>query len=96
MARVKRLVLLVEKVQMVPGIWEARAHIGVGFHGKNRQGRTVLSAECVSPSEVRVWADDLIKQLHDVKRLATRIRWTNHPKMPARRPRRRKPNTTPD
>jgi hypothetical protein len=96
MARMRRLVLLVEKVQMVSGIWEVKAHIGVGLHGKNRQGRTVLSAQCVSPIEIRVWADDLIKQLHDVKRLATRIRWTNHPKIPASRPRRRKLNTTSD
>lgn len=85
MARVKRLVLLVEKVQMVPGIWEVRAQIGVGSHGKNRQGRIILSGECVSPIEIRGQADDLIKQLQDVKRLAARIRWTNHPKIPANR-----------
>jgi hypothetical protein len=96
MARVKRLVLLAEKVQMVPGIWEVRAHIGVGSHGKNRQGRIILSAECVSPIEIRGWVDDLIEQLHDVKRLATRIRWTNHPRISAHRPRRRKPNINSD
>jgi len=85
---VKKLELLVEKAPVVGNQWIAIAHIVVGFHSQDENGRILLSPECRTSVEVRTWADDLIEQLEGIKQRADRIQWDNHPNYPENRRRR--------
>jgi len=56
--------------------WGARAHIGVlAGHQDDGRGHVLLSAECVTPAEVRYWADKFIKELERIKLEASRMEW---------------------
>ena len=73
----KKIVLLADKEPVVGDQWMVRAHIAVGWH---TQDRVLLSPDCVSPLEVDAWANDIIRQVQEVKRQARRIKWDNHPR----------------
>jgi hypothetical protein len=75
----RTLILHIDKIQMTDEFWEARAHIAVGSHGVGPNGRNLLSPDCVVASEVDAWADDLIRELEEVKREAHKMKWGNHP-----------------
>jgi hypothetical protein len=68
----RALVLHVDKVPVVSEFWEARAYIAVGFHMARADGLRVLSPNCVTPTEVAAWADELIKELESIKKEARR------------------------
>ena len=62
----------VEKRPITDTIWENRVYIAIG--------EVVLSADCVTASEVHQAADDLIAELEHIKREASRMQWTNDPR----------------
>ena len=84
----KKVVLLVNKVPVVQGQWQAEARIGLARYAQDAQGRILLSPDCRTATEVHAWADVLIKELEDVKRRASKLQWDNHPALGGRRTRR--------
>jgi hypothetical protein len=78
--RFRALVLHVDKHQVTNEFWEVRAYIALGFHMIGPNGQRHLSPECVGPSEVAAWADDMIHELEAIKREARKTKWGNHPR----------------
>ena len=72
------LKLWVEKggVGKNPKIWDKTAYIVVGRH-LTHANQILLSTDCDNPEEVANYADDLIKQLENLKKRAKKMRWNN-------------------
>ena len=75
----RSLKLRVERVPVTKGQWMAEAYIVLGWHGRDKDGDNLLSAECRSAREVQYWAHELIKELRTIKRKAGAMAWDNHP-----------------
>jgi len=86
----RKVVLLVEKVPVVLDQWQAQAHIALGYYTQDAKVRVLLSPDCRTAAEVHTWADDLIKELQEVKRRALNVEWDNHPALGGRTSRRRR------
>lgn len=67
--------LMKETRRITGDYWETSAYITLDSYAKDRDGTVLLSPDCRSSREVHSWADGLIKQLQDLKRSATRIKW---------------------
>jgi len=48
--------------------YPARSYVCVGGpHGEGKNGEPLLTPECVNPTELEVWIDDLKKQLDEIR-----------------------------
>ena len=74
-----KIVLSTTKNVIAAGQWQACAHIKLAQHKEDVEGNIFLSADCKAAHEVHGWANRLIEQLHDVKRLANDMEWDNRP-----------------
>ena len=60
-------------------LWYTRAHIQASSFNRGPGGEIFLSPDCAGPTEVKAWADDLIKKLEAIKRKADKMQWDNRP-----------------
>jgi len=75
-----KIVLSTTKNRITAGQWQACAHIKLAQYKADSEGNIFLSADCKTSLEVHEWADKLIEQLQDVKRLANGVEWNNRPR----------------
>ncbi len=69
-----------DRVQVTRGgQWQVKSYIALNWHGRLKDGETILTPDCRTAKEVKYWADELIKELELIKRKADRIKWNNHP-----------------
>lgn len=74
-----KVAVSIKKNWVTESQWQACAYIKLARHREDSEGNVLLSDNCMSASEVTAAADALIKQLQDVKRLASKVKWSNHP-----------------
>lgn len=73
------LILHVDKVPIITASdqWMAHAYVSVGSHTVGPNGQLLLSPDCRTPTEIRTWADLLIRDLEAIKTKAAGIQWNN-------------------
>jgi hypothetical protein len=82
---VNALKLRVQKVPVTPKSkqWQAVVHIVVASHATDNDGSILLSADCMTSSEVNYWADEMIKELDAIKKKAAKLAWDNRSEAPS-------------
>jgi hypothetical protein len=72
------LILLAKRRPIIPGSdqWTTQAYIAVGSNTPTPEG-ILLTPDCVTPTEIRYWADRMIQRLEGIKLEADRIQWNN-------------------